>query len=206
MAELAVCIPLGDQLAAAADAATFRRPSHRPNLHEVPLGCGPPRSIFHSCGKGVEKGETHVTTDPEAERIWSSCAQTIRNQVSDAVWRTTFSGARARAFDQRSLVLVVPTSLQKARIERRYFDLISDAVDETGPDITVRIEIDPDWSEATEGASVASTDPEELPRGDSEPDAGQLAPEAGVRDPADLRTVRHREFQSVLPCSRPGSG
>ena len=120
-----------------------------------------------------------MTTDPEAERIWSSCAQTIRNQVSDAVWRTTFSGARARAFDQRSLVLLVPTSLQKARIERRYFDLISDAVDETSPDITVRIEIDPDWSEDTDDASVATTDSEELPRGDSARYGEQPAPEAG---------------------------
>ena len=88
-----------------------------------------------------------MSTDPEAERIWTSCAQSIRSQVSDAVWRTTFSGARAKAFDERSLTLLVPTSLQKARIERRYFDLLTDALDETEPDVTVRIEIDPDWNE-----------------------------------------------------------
>jgi len=81
----------------------------------------------------------------EAERIWTTCAQNIRSQVSDAVWRTTFSGARATAFDQRSLTLVVPTSLQKARIERRYFDLLTDALDDAEPDVMVRIEIDPDW-------------------------------------------------------------
>ena len=86
-----------------------------------------------------------MSNDPEAERIWTSCAQSIRSQVSDAVWRTTFSGARATAFEQQSLTLVVPTSLQKARIERRYFGLLTDAIDETEPDITVRIEIDPDW-------------------------------------------------------------
>ena len=95
-----------------------------------------------------------MNTDPEAERIWTNCAQSIRSQVSDAVWRTTFSGARATAFDQRSLTLVVPTSLQKARIERRYFDLLTDAIDETEPDVTVRIEIDPDWRDAGEQASA----------------------------------------------------
>ena len=89
-----------------------------------------------------------MSNDPEAERIWTSCAQSIRSQVSDAVWRTTFSGARATAFEQRSLTVVVPTSLQKARIERRYFNLLTDAIDETEPDVTVRIEIDPDWSES----------------------------------------------------------
>ena len=95
-----------------------------------------------------------MNTDPEAERIWTNCAQSIRSQVSDAVWRTTFSGARATAFDQRSLTLVVPTSLQKARIERRYFDLLTDAIDETEPDVTVRIEIDPDWTDTGERASA----------------------------------------------------
>ncbi len=91
-----------------------------------------------------------MSSDPEAERIWTSCAQSIRSQVSDAVWRTTFSGARATAFEQRALTLVVPTSLQKARIERRYFNLLTDAIDETEPDVTVRIEIDPDWNERGE--------------------------------------------------------
>ena len=99
-----------------------------------------------------------MNTDPEAERIWTSCAQSIRSQVSDAVWRTTFSGARATAFDQRSLTLVVPTSLQKARIERRYFDLLTDAIDETEPDVIVRIEIDPDWSDTSERASADGAD------------------------------------------------
>jgi chromosomal replication initiator protein len=99
-----------------------------------------------------------VSNDPEAERIWTSCAQSIRSQVSDAVWRTTFSGARATAFEQRSLTLVVPTSLQKARIERRYFGLLTDAIDETEPDITVRIEIDPDWSDS--GERLTSTEDE----------------------------------------------
>ena len=97
-----------------------------------------------------------MNTDPEAERIWTSCAQNIRSQVSDAVWRTTFSGARATAFDQQSLTLVVPTSLQKARIERRYFDLLTDAIDEAQPDVTVHIEIDPDWREGDHFAPAAA--------------------------------------------------
>ena len=105
-----------------------------------------------------------MNTDPEAERIWTSCAQSIRSQVSDAVWRTTFSGARATAFDQGSLTIVVPTSLQKARIERRYFDLLTDALDETEPDVMVRIEIDPDWDESDNFyVAEAVAPPDEVP-------------------------------------------
>ena len=108
-----------------------------------------------------------MSTDPEAERIWTSCAQSIRSQVSDAVWRTTFSGARATAFEERSLTLLVPTSLQKARIERRYFGLLTDAIDETEPDVTVHIEIDPDWHD--NGERLTSTEDEGTePGSDSE--------------------------------------
>ena len=99
-----------------------------------------------------------MKTDTEAERIWMNCVDTIRSQVSDAVWRTTFSGARATAFDQRSLVLQVPTSLQKARIERRYLNLLSEAVDETKPDVTVRIEVDPTATK-TKPSPTAHTSP-----------------------------------------------
>ena len=121
-----------------------------------------------------------MSNDPEAERIWTSCAQSIRSQVSDAVWRTTFSGARATAFDQRSLTLVVPTSLQKARIERRYFGLLTDAIDETEPDVTVRIEIDPDWTDSGERLTQPEDEPAE-PGSDSETSA------SGAESGPDIR-------------------
>ena len=83
----------------------------------------------------------------DAGGLWSNCAESIREQVSDAVWRTTFSGARAVAFDEGELVLVVPNGLQKDRIEGRYLGLVQDALDESHNDITVRVEIDTDWDD-----------------------------------------------------------
>ncbi|MYL05008.1 MAG: AAA family ATPase, partial [Acidimicrobiaceae bacterium] len=139
----------------------------RVNLRPVLL---PPRAVQLSCPHLwmiLWRKEIEVSNDPEAERIWTSCAQSIRSQVSDAVWRTTFSGARATAFEERSLTVVVPTSLQKARIERRYFGLLTDAIDETEPDITVRIEIDPDWTETSQRLAPADDDSTE-PGADSE--------------------------------------
>ena len=121
-----------------------------------------------------------MSNDPEAERIWTSCTQSIRSQVSDAVWRTTFSGARATAFEERALTLVVPTSLQKARIERRYFGLLTDAIDETEPDVTVRIEIDPDWTDS--GERLAST-ADEVP----EPGIGSEAAGSSAEPAANTR-------------------
>ncbi len=123
-----------------------------------------------------------MNIDAEAERIWISCAQSIRSQVSDAVWRTTFSDARATAFDEGSLTVVVPTSLQKARIERRYINLLTDALDEAEPDTLVRIEIDPDWDEADHlenrfEVAATETGNSENPENKSDPTIADSEPE-----------------------------
>ena len=78
----------------------------------------------------------------DADGLWTVCAASIRAQLSEAVWRTTFSGTKAVAFDQGELVLVVPSSLQKDRIEGRYLGLVQDAIDERADDVSVRVEID----------------------------------------------------------------
>ena len=51
------------------------------------------------------------------------------------------------AFDEGELVIVVPNSLQKQRIEGRYLGLVQDAIEETTDDVSVRVEIDTDWDE-----------------------------------------------------------
>ncbi len=83
----------------------------------------------------------------DASGLWTTCAASIRAQVSDAVWRTTFSGAKAVAFDEGELVIVVPNGLQKERIEGRYLGLVQDAIEESSADVTVRVEIDTDWDD-----------------------------------------------------------
>ncbi len=95
----------------------------------------------------VETGLKRVGETEDADRLWGSCAKSIRAQVSDAVWNTTFSGARAVAFDEGDLVLVVPNGLQKERIEGRYLGLVQDAIDESDNPCNVRVEIETDWDD-----------------------------------------------------------
>lgn len=86
----------------------------------------------------------------DADGIWTTCAPSIRAQLSDAVWKANFSGARAVAFASGELVLVVPNGLQKSRIEGRYLGLVRDALEETAPgvsDVTIRVEIETDRTE-----------------------------------------------------------
>lgn len=119
----------------------------------------------------------------EAGGLWTNCAANIRAQVSDAVWRTTFSGARAVAFDEGELVLVVPNGLQKERIEGRYLGLVRDAIDETAEDeISVRVEIETDWSQL----------PIDVPRPDlAVAEAEPAAPAAAPPSPQDKLTFEH---------------
>ena len=74
--------------------------------------------------------------------MWNDCANNIRAQVSEAVWHTTFSGAKVSTIDETELVLVVPTGLQKERIENRYLGLVKHALEERQPNTNVRIELD----------------------------------------------------------------
>lgn len=107
-------------------------------------------------------------SDQNAERIWTQCAQTIKSQVSEAVWRTTFSGTRATGFARNSLVLQVPTALQKMRIEQRYFPLVRDALSETTPGATLQIDVHPDRRalQADQSLAQASSSAEQVHAGE----------------------------------------
>ncbi len=74
--------------------------------------------------------------------IWSKCKSNIRAQVSDAVWHTTFRGARVEQPDKNELVIMVPNGLQKERIEQRYLGLVEHAVSQNQPNTKIRVEID----------------------------------------------------------------
>ena len=54
-----------------------------------------------------------------AQDLWSDCFGKVRGQISDALWRTTLSLIQPVDFDGEVLLLSVPSSLQKDRVERR---------------------------------------------------------------------------------------
>ena len=96
----------------------------------------------------------------EAQRLWETCAELLRAQVSDLVWHTAFDGVRAVNWDGVALTLGVPSPLAKDRIEGRYLGLVRDALIEAGaPDAQLRLQIDeaeppkPWWVETPAAAS-----------------------------------------------------
>jgi len=69
-------------------------------------------------------------TTTNATQLWDACAQSIRDQVSDGVWNSTFRQARPQAVSDTELVLTVPSQWVKERIEGRYYQLVLEALGE----------------------------------------------------------------------------
>jgi chromosomal replication initiator protein len=89
----------------------------------------------------VGEAELLVTN---AERLWILCSQALRTQVTEATWRAWFDGVAPISSDDRTLVLAVPSSLAKERIEARYLPLVRDLLrDATGLELDVELEIQP---------------------------------------------------------------
>ncbi len=80
-----------------------------------------------------------------ANQLWDVCAQSIREQVSDGVWNSTFKEARPHGMIEHELVLTVPSQWVKERIEGRYHQLVLEALAEasTSP-VQMIIEVETD--------------------------------------------------------------
>ena len=78
----------------------------------------------------------------DAEKLWTVGSELLRTQVSEATWMTWFEGIRAVALDGDTLVLAVPSSLAKERIEGRYLEMVRNVMlDAVGRDVPLRLEV-----------------------------------------------------------------
>jgi chromosomal replication initiator protein len=76
----------------------------------------------------------------DAERLWTSAAQLLKEQVSEAVWYSTFQEAKASEVYDGRLVITVPSTHVRDRIQGPYLALVQSALAEKGrPDLGVAI-------------------------------------------------------------------
>lgn len=94
----------------------------------------------------------------DTEDVWISCADALREQVSDAIWQAYLSGITPVSIEDHQIVLGVPNKLIRDRVESRFLGLIQDTVTGTlGRSLVVQVEVvAPD--EALDRA-VAAVDP-----------------------------------------------
>jgi len=78
----------------------------------------------------------------EPQLLWTACANVLREQVSEAVWLSSFAEATPVGRDGETLVLAVPSSWVKERIEGRYLGMVRAALADVGAGhVGIRVEI-----------------------------------------------------------------
>ncbi|HEY6533146.1 MAG TPA: chromosomal replication initiator protein DnaA [Acidimicrobiales bacterium] len=105
-----------------------------------------------------------------AEQLWTACAAALREQVSEAVWLTTFSVVSPVSLDDGALEVTVPSSVVKERIENRYHALVKGAlvdIDEHDVELTISILTDDaDVTSATALGTMSTDLHREIPSDD----------------------------------------
>jgi chromosomal replication initiator protein len=86
----------------------------------------------------------------QAEQLWTTCTVALREQVSEAVWLTTFSMVTPLDLDGTTLSVAVPSSVVKERIETRYLTLVNGALADIGQSgVRLSIEVRTDVAPAS---------------------------------------------------------
>ena len=116
----------------------------------------------------------------DTEDLWISCSEALREQVSDAIWQAYLSGITPLAIKDTEIVLGVPNTLIRDRVESRFLGLIQDTVDGTiGRDLVVQLEVVAPIYEPAEG---------HLPGAEPGPGGPSIAPAPA---PAHAANSRH---------------
>lgn len=64
----------------------------------------------------------------DADHLWGTCCDFLKEQVTEGVWMSTFQGIVAVAADDEQLVLAVPSGIVADRVQVRYRSLVDEAV------------------------------------------------------------------------------
>ncbi|MHB1711102.1 MAG: chromosomal replication initiator protein DnaA [Acidimicrobiales bacterium] len=94
----------------------------------------------------------------DTEGLWTLCSQALRDQVSESSWHAYLSGIAPLSIAPEEIVLGVPNTLIRDRVETRFLGLIRDTVVTiAGAPLGVRLEVMAPHSESIEEAPPDST-------------------------------------------------
>ena len=90
---------------------------------------------------GSWEAEYQVT---EVTTLWTTCSELLREEVTEAVWKTWFDGLEPEAIDDRALRVSAPNTLIRDRLEDRYMSLLEKIASAgAGRDLCVTIAVRP---------------------------------------------------------------
>jgi chromosomal replication initiator protein len=119
----------------------------------------------------------------QATELWTKCADSLREQVSESTWQAWLSGIAPVDFADGIFVLSVPNTVIRERVETRFLPMIEDTLATcVGAPVRSRLEVvEPDEPESDDELFGLPTEPEPV-----EPRAQQVhtASGAGRESPA----------------------
>jgi chromosomal replication initiator protein len=106
----------------------------------------------------------------DTEGLWTLCSEALREQVSEASWQAFLAGITPISMADNEIVLGVPNTLIRDRVEARFLGLIQDTVVSTvGAPLGIRLEVVAPLHEPAEDV-LAAAELEEAMR--TSPEAG----------------------------------
>src|SRR3954452_4025445 len=73
------------------------------------------------CGRYEARKANTLVIDPEV--LWKTCSGSLRSQVAESTWHTSFEQMVLVAVDEGRVTFTVPNSIARERIETRYLSL-----------------------------------------------------------------------------------
>lgn len=137
----------------------------------------------------------------DADLLWGTCCDLLRDQVTDGVWKSTFQGIRAVAIDDRRLVVAVPSGIVADRIHGRYRSLVDEAIEAAqgeALELVVEVHATPDPRPGTGPSPSADDAVPGAATGVAPPGRTDVAFDDGG-DPRAPAPPRHDSFDSLRP-------
>jgi chromosomal replication initiator protein len=100
----------------------------------------------------------------EAEELWNACTSSLRGQLPDAVWTTCFQPTTVVELTDDVLVVAVPSTLVKERIETRYMPQVHAVLTSLGqPEVDLVLQVRPDAAATELFPGVGPVDDDTVP-------------------------------------------
>jgi chromosomal replication initiator protein len=102
----------------------------------------------------------------ESDDVWTQVTLSLRSQLAESVWFSTFQDVTPLAADQDTLRLLAPSAYVRDRILTRYLPLVTEALDDAGEG-NRRVEIEVETSDASVEDEIEPT-PDQIDPGEEE--------------------------------------
>jgi chromosomal replication initiator protein len=116
----------------------------------------------------------------EADALWETCRELLREDVREAVWKTWFDGLRVESLGpDGALTLSAPSGLVRDRLEDRYQSLIQQTASKVAArDLQIRIAVRPAPPARTDHAGSDRLGPPPHQPAEQRRDGGSASPDA----------------------------